>query len=109
MVVKKTAAKPKKAPAKTKAKAKAPAKPRAKAEEKNGVKKPMKADGKCARIWAICDKLTKGKTIPTIQDVLAETNKTKDLVPGNVKPEYFNWRRFHGHAAVRTGKKKEAA
>jgi len=92
-----------------KAPAKAKGRPSA-AEEKNGVKRPLKADSKCGQVWAICDKLTKKVkseiVIPTVQAVLVETEKA-GLNPNNAKVEYAAWRKFNGHAAIWNGNKKE--
>lgn len=68
----------------------------------NGVTAPS-AGGKCANVWAECDRLQAEGTYPTIAHMREYAARTNTNV-NNAQIELGYWRKFHGIAAVRAPK-----
>jgi hypothetical protein len=62
--------------------------------KQNGVRRPSPGT-LCGKAWDIFERLSKKGNPPDIKKALEEAKK-KNLNPGNVKAEYYAFRRYHG-------------
>lgn len=62
--------------------------------KQNGVRRPSPGT-LCGQAWDIFDRLSKKGNPPDIKKALEEAKK-KNLNPGNVRAEYYAFRRYHG-------------
>lgn len=71
--------------------------PKAKVERnvQNGITHPLPGS-KCGDAWAICDELTTDGYIAKMGHAV-EVAESRGLSAGNMKCEYNQWRKFHGH------------
>ena len=64
-------------------------------DEQNGVRRP-KAQSLCGQAWAIFDQISEARGKPVAFVESLEKARTQGLNEGNVRTEFYRWRKFNG-------------
>lgn len=61
----------------------------------NGVRRP-KPDTLCGRAWAVFEEISQNRSAPASIGESLEIARERSLNEGNVRAEFYNWRKFNG-------------